>query len=238
MFKRRLGGSAHAAQWERRQRVVQGRTRGRSAMSSREGEAWWRVGRRSTAPRARPGGWPVPQKRHSCAISCNVSPVALKFGLEEVGSCRGHILLSREFQKFPSCVFDARSGAEGSRARAGAAASARQTRAVSSVGLRGQQRVCEWACCVGGGLGESASRAARCRHRPPAAGLPHAATRSRGGFHVLWIRWPGCALPQRRPCDSQTGGMKPPPQTCTALCRVTTYRELRTSACRPVNACS
>lgn len=190
MFKRRLGGSAHAAQWERRQWVVQGRTRGRSAMSSREGEAWWRVGRRSTAPRARPGGWPVPQKRHSCAISCNVSPVTLKFGLEEVGSCRGHILLSREFRKFPSCVFDARSGAEGSRARAGAAASARQTRAVSSVGLRGQQRVCEWACCVGGAEGERVS----CRPLPPpAAGLPHAATRSRGGFHVLWIRWPGCA---------------------------------------------
>lgn len=39
-----------------------------------------------------PRGWPVPQKRHSCVISCNVSPVALKFGLEEVGSCRGHIL--------------------------------------------------------------------------------------------------------------------------------------------------
>lgn len=165
MFKRRLGGSAHAAQWERRQRVVQGRTRGRSAMSSREGEAWWRVGCRSTAPRARPGGWPVPQKRHSCAISCNVSPVALKFGLEEVGSCRGHILLSREFRKFPSCVFDARSGAEGSRARAGAAASARQTRAVSSVGLRGQQRVCEWACCVGGAEGERVS----CRPLPPPA---------------------------------------------------------------------
>lgn len=114
-----------------------------------------------------PRGWPVPQKRHSCAISCNVSPVALKFGLEEVGSCRGHILLSREFRKFPSCVFDVRSGAEGSRARAGAAASARQTRAASSVGLRGQQRVCEWACC-GGGARESASRAARCRRRPPA----------------------------------------------------------------------
>lgn len=183
-----------------------------------------------------PRGWPVPQKRHSCAISCNVSPVALKFGLEEVGSCRGHILLSREFRKFPSCVFDARSGAEGSRARAGAAASARQTRAASSVGLRGQQRVCERACCRGGGgEGERVS----CRPLPPpAAGLPHAATRSRGGFHVLWIQWPGCALPRRRPCDSQTGGMKPPPQSCTALCWVTTYRELRTSACRPVNACS